>query len=54
MITDAVGIKTYFLQEAFNLIDEDVEFVSGHPMAGREKKAMNTLVKKFLQMQIIS
>ena len=38
IITDAVGIKTYFLQEAFNLIDEDVEFVSGHPMAGREKK----------------
>ena len=38
IITDAVGIKSYFLQEAMNIIDPDVEFVSGHPMAGREKK----------------
>lgn len=38
IITDAVGIKSYFLQEAMNIIDQDVEFVSGHPMAGREKK----------------
>lgn len=38
IITDAVGIKSYFLQEAINLINQDVEFVSGHPMAGREKK----------------
>lgn len=38
IITDAVGIKSYFLQQAMNLIDPDVEFVSGHPMAGREKK----------------
>ena len=34
IITDAVGIKSYFLQEAMNIIDPDVEFVSGHPMAG--------------------
>lgn len=38
IISDAVGIKSYFLQEALTLIDEDVEYVSGHPMAGREKK----------------
>lgn len=38
IITDAVGIKSYFLQSAMNMIDQDVEFVSGHPMAGREKK----------------
>ena len=38
IITDAVGIKSYFLQEAINIIDDSVEFVSGHPMAGREKK----------------
>ncbi len=38
IVTDAVGIKTYFLIEALKLIDQDVEFVSGHPMAGREKK----------------
>lgn len=35
------------------IIDPEVEFVSGHPMAGREKKDMGTLVKKFLKMLII-
>ena len=39
IITDAVGVKTHFLNEAMNLLkDKDVEFVSGHPMAGRENK----------------
>ncbi len=38
IITDAVGVKSYFLQEAMDIIDHDVEFVSGHPMAGRENK----------------
>ncbi|MFQ9890368.1 MAG: prephenate dehydrogenase/arogenate dehydrogenase family protein [Streptococcus sp.] len=37
IITDAVGIKSYFLEEAMTIIDPEVEFVSGHPMAGREK-----------------
>lgn len=38
IISDAVGIKSYFLEKALAIIDEDVEYVSGHPMAGREKK----------------
>ncbi|MEE0967406.1 MAG: prephenate dehydrogenase [Bacilli bacterium] len=38
IVSDAVGIKSYFLQQALEIIDEDVEYVSGHPMAGREKK----------------
>lgn len=39
IITDAVGVKTHFLNEAMNLLkDKDVEFVSGHPRAGRENK----------------
>jgi prephenate dehydrogenase len=38
IISDAVGIKSYFLEEALKLIGDDVEYVSGHPMAGREKK----------------
>lgn len=53
IITDAVGIKSYFLQEAMNIIDPDVEFVSGHPMAGREKKVLNMLVRMYLKMRII-
>ena len=38
LVTDVVGIKSYFLEKALTIIDESVEYVSGHPMAGREKK----------------
>lgn len=38
IVNDAVGIKSYFLQEALTYIDSSVELVSGHPMAGREKR----------------
>ena len=53
IITDAVGIKSYFLEEAMTIIDPEVEFVSGHPMAGREKKGYGYASKKFLKMLII-
>lgn len=46
IITDAVGVKSYFLQEAMNIIDPDVEFVSGHPMAGREKRGFEYASKE--------
>ena len=46
IITDAVGIKSYFLQQAMDLIDPEVEFVSGHPMAGREKKGFEYASKE--------
>ena len=38
IISDAVGIKSYFLEEALSCLGNEVELVSGHPMAGREKK----------------
>lgn len=38
IINDAVGVKSYFLEEALQILDPSVEFVSGHPMAGREKR----------------
>jgi len=38
IITDATGIKEYMLQAVLTSLDEDVEFISGHPMAGREKR----------------
>ena len=38
IVTDVVGIKSYFLEKALDIIDPDVEYISGHPMAGREKK----------------
>lgn len=38
MITDVVGIKSYYLDTVFSLIQSDVEYIGGHPMAGREKR----------------
>ena len=38
IVSDVVGIKSYFLEQALDIIGDDVEYVSGHPMAGREKK----------------
>lgn len=49
LITDAVGIKSYFLEKALKLIDDDVEYVSGHPMAGREKKGFAYASKEVFQ-----
>lgn len=49
IISDAVGIKSYFLEKALNLIDKDVEYVSGHPMAGREKKGFAYASKEVFQ-----
>lgn len=46
IISDAVGIKSYFLEKAMSIIDPDVEFVSGHPMAGREKKGFEYASKE--------
>ncbi|MGL4773506.1 MAG: prephenate dehydrogenase [Clostridium sp.] len=38
IITDATGIKTPFIKEIEEILPEGVDFVFGHPMAGREKK----------------
>ena len=38
VVSDAVGIKSYFIEQALEMIPEDVEYISVHPMAGREKK----------------
>ncbi len=49
IISDAVGIKSYFLEKALDILDDDVEFVSGHPMAGREKKGFDYASKEVFQ-----
>ena len=40
IITDLCGIKTYFLEEA-QKNSGDAEYISHHPMAGREKSGVN-------------
>lgn len=49
IITDAVGVKSYFLDQAMAIVDQDVEFVSGHPMAGRENKGYAFASKEVFQ-----
>lgn len=46
IVSDVVGIKSYFLQKALKIIPSDVEYVSGHPMAGREKKGYDYASKE--------
>ena len=36
VITDVSGVKEYILNEVESFLREDLEFVSSHPMAGRE------------------
>lgn len=41
VITDATGIKVMFIKDIINILPENVDFVFGHPMAGREKKGID-------------
>lgn len=41
VITDATGIKMMFIKEIINILPDDIDFVFGHPMAGREKKGID-------------
>lgn len=49
IVTDAVGIKSYFLREALSIVPEDVEYISIHPMAGREKKGYQYASKQVFE-----
>jgi prephenate dehydrogenase len=41
VITDATGIKKMFIEDIANILPENIDFVFGHPMAGREKKGID-------------
>ena len=49
VITDATGIKGMFIEEVVNIKPKDVDFVFGHPMAGREKKGIDFATDKVFQ-----
>lgn len=38
VLTDATGIKTVIIDQILPLLPADVDYIPGHPMAGREKK----------------
>jgi prephenate dehydrogenase len=41
VITDATGIKKMFIEDIVNILPDNIDFVFGHPMAGREKKGID-------------
>jgi len=41
IVTDTTGIKGMFIDKILDLMPEDIDFVFGHPMAGREKKGID-------------
>ncbi len=41
VITDATGIKKMFVEHIINILPNNIDFVFGHPMAGREKKGID-------------
>ncbi|MGL4109208.1 prephenate dehydrogenase [Clostridium sp. LP20] len=46
VITDATGIKCMFIEDIVNILPKDIDFVFGHPMAGREKKGIDFATNK--------
>lgn len=46
IVTDATGIKCMFINEVKKIIPDDVDFVFGHPMAGREKRGIDFATDK--------
>lgn len=41
VITDATGIKKLFVEDIINILPNNIDFIFGHPMAGREKKGID-------------
>lgn len=41
VITDATGIKGMFVDDILEILPEEIDFIFGHPMAGREKKGID-------------
>lgn len=46
IITDATGIKGHFIDDILAILPNEVDFVFGHPMAGREKKGIDYASKE--------
>lgn len=46
VITDVTGIKELFIKEILEILPDNVDFVFGHPMAGREKKGIDYATKE--------
>lgn len=45
IITDTAGIKNKIIEEINSFLREDLDFIGGHPMAGRENKGISSASK---------
>ena len=41
ILTDATGVKKFFIEDILSVLPASIDFVFGHPMAGREKKGID-------------
>lgn len=41
VITDTTGTKKLFIEDVINVLPHNIDFIFGHPMAGREKKGID-------------
>lgn len=46
IITDATGIKKPFVEDILKILPKEVDFIFGHPMAGREKRGIDYASKE--------
>lgn len=46
MVTDATGIKGHFIDDILNILPNGIDFIFGHPMAGREKRGIDYASKE--------
>lgn len=49
VITDTTGIKQAFIREILEVLPDRLDFVFGHPMAGREKKGIDYATNQVFQ-----
>ena len=40
IVTDTTGIKKLFIDDILNILPPGIDFIFGHPMAGREKRSI--------------
>ncbi|MCR1952464.1 MULTISPECIES: prephenate dehydrogenase [unclassified Clostridium] len=46
IVTDTTGIKKLFIDDILNILPSDIDFIFGHPMAGREKRGIDYASKE--------
>ncbi|MBQ6820090.1 MAG: prephenate dehydrogenase [Clostridium sp.] len=46
IVTDATGIKGHFIDDILKILPKEIDFIFGHPMAGREKRGIDFASKE--------